>query len=149
MTSIKYTKELFTILALNSNSITDILRALNLRTVGGNFATVRKYLTKFEIDISHFKGKSSNKEKEFVAFEDLKGKTQIKRRLIKLIGYSCKVCGIVDWNNKPITLELEHIDGNSRNNAKENLTLLCPNCHSQTSTFRNKKRVVENNGGMA
>lgn len=68
-----------------------------------------------------------------------------KRHLIKsgLLGeFKCFECGITKWNNKPIVLELEHIDGNRNNNKKENLKLLCPNCHSQTSTFRknNKKK---------
>ncbi|MFA6159158.1 MAG: HNH endonuclease signature motif containing protein [Candidatus Paceibacterota bacterium] len=38
----------------------------------------------------------------------------------------------------PLTLEIDHIDGNPENNEKENLRLLCPNCHSQTSTYRGK-----------
>ena len=53
----------------------------------------------------------------------------------------CSLCGISNiWNNLPITLEIDHIDGNRQNNLKSNLRLLCPNCHSQTNTFRNKPR---------
>ena len=50
----------------------------------------------------------------------------------------CWECGISSWNNKEIVLELEHIDGNSDNNAEENLSLLCPNCHSQTPTYKGR-----------
>jgi predicted nucleic acid-binding Zn ribbon protein len=50
----------------------------------------------------------------------------------------CWECGITEWNGKPIVLELEHIDGNSLNNQEENLSLLCPNCHSQTDTYKGK-----------
>lgn len=55
-------------------------------------------------------------------------------------GYSCSVCSISEWNGKPITLEVEHIDGNSDNNLKENVCLICPNCHSQTDTYKGKNK---------
>lgn len=50
----------------------------------------------------------------------------------------CAICSLSEWRGKPLTLELDHIDGNSSNNELENLRLLCPNCHSQTETFRGK-----------
>ena len=50
----------------------------------------------------------------------------------------CWECGIIECNNKAIILELEHIDENSENNSKENLSLLCPNYHSQTKTYKGK-----------
>jgi len=43
------------------------------------------------------------------------------------------------WNGKPITLEIDHINGDNNDNRLENLRVLCPNCHSQTPTFRRKK----------
>jgi hypothetical protein len=64
----------------------------------------------------------------------------IKRYLTELYGYKCAVCGISEYNGKPIVLELEHKDGNSSNNDKENLCLICPNCHSQTPTYKAKNR---------
>lgn len=63
-----------------------------------------------------------------------------KNYLIKQRGYQCEECKITEWNNKPILLECDHIDGNHKNNTLENLRLLCPNCHSQTPTFKNKNR---------
>lgn len=53
---------------------------------------------------------------------------------------SCTCCGINSWNNKPISLQVEHIDGNSTNHKENNLTLLCPNCHSQTPTYGAKNK---------
>jgi len=48
----------------------------------------------------------------------------------------CAMCGIGSvWNSKPLVLQLDHIDGNRSNNTRENLRLLCPNCHTQTDTF--------------
>lgn len=51
----------------------------------------------------------------------------------------CNQCGITEWNGKPITLEYEHKDGNNENNSRNNVEGLCPNCHSQTKTWRGRK----------
>jgi hypothetical protein len=67
------------------------------------------------------------------------GKTLIKRYLSEQKS-GCWKCGITDWMNNPIVLELEHIDGNAYNNSESNLSLLCPNCHSQTPTYKAKNR---------
>ena len=61
---------------------------------------------------------------------------------IYLFGYKCERCGLSDWKNKPITLQLHHIDGDRKNNDLNNLEILCPNCHSQTDNFGNKNRNV-------
>lgn len=50
----------------------------------------------------------------------------------------CNKCGISEWNSEPITLEMDHIDGNNKNNSRSNLECICPNCHSQTPTWRGK-----------
>lgn len=67
---------------------------------------------------------------------DFSGSPKLIKSFIVLInGYKCFECGISNYNNKPLTLHLEHIDGNALNNAKNNLSLLCPNCHGQTPTY--------------
>lgn len=63
-----------------------------------------------------------------------------KKYLIGINGNKCNNCGITKWNNKPITMQLEHIDGNCDNNTLSNLELLCPNCHSQTNTYVGKNK---------
>lgn len=68
------------------------------------------------------------------------GKNTIKKYLSDTFGYKCSVCNISEWNNKSIVLELEHKDGNSKNNVLNNLCLICPNCHSQTDTFKGKNK---------
>lgn len=50
----------------------------------------------------------------------------------------CEICGITEWNNMPLNMELHHIDGNKYNNSLDNLILLCPNCHAQTDNYRAK-----------
>lgn len=65
----------------------------------------------------------------------------VKEKLIEDICDNCKTPNI--WNGKPITLELDHIDGDRFNNNFYNLRVLCPNCHSQTPTFRRKKSSFE------
>ncbi len=58
--------------------------------------------------------------------------------LKRFIEYKCNDCGIDEHNHKPIVLQVDHIDGNNKNNRVENIRWLCPNCHSQTSTFGSK-----------
>src|SRR6056300_1188520 len=55
-----------------------------------------------------------------------------KRKVFLEQDERCNKCGIRDWNGQPLSFELEHIDGNKHNNIRENLEVLCPNCHSQT-----------------
>lgn len=62
----------------------------------------------------------------------------IRDFLILRDGYKCKSCGIDSWNNKPITLWADHIDGNATNNHPNNFRLVCPNCDSQSETFGGK-----------
>lgn len=60
--------------------------------------------------------------------------------LISSRGYKCEVCGIDSWNGDDLILECDHIDGIHFHNEPSNLRLICPNCHSQTKTYKNKNR---------
>lgn len=63
---------------------------------------------------------------------------RLKERIIKqkLIEYICADCGnIGEWNGKKLVLHLEHKNGKSNDHRLENLTFLCPNCHTQTETY--------------
>jgi len=74
----------------------------------------------------------------------------LRELLIKeeLLENKCSECGLYpEWNNKPLTLQLDHIDGIKLNNKIENLRILCPNCHTQTLTYggRNMKKCKRRN----
>ena len=74
--------------------------------------------------------------------DGLRGKYQlsshIRTYLFKKFNYKCSKCGWGETNSFTglIPLEIEHIDGNFLNNKEENLTVLCPNCHSLTATYK-------------
>ncbi|MFZ0031646.1 MAG: HNH endonuclease signature motif containing protein [Candidatus Cybelea sp.] len=68
-----------------------------------------------------------------------------KAKLIRegVLERRCTECGISEWRNKPLVIQIDHINGIKNDWHLENLRMLCPNCHSQTETFggRNVKRA--------
>jgi predicted nucleic acid-binding Zn ribbon protein len=64
----------------------------------------------------------------------------LKRYILEKQNGKCFECGINSWNNRPIVFDLEHKDGKSENNVDDNLCCLCPNCHSQTPTYKGANR---------
>lgn len=59
-------------------------------------------------------------------------------RVLKEDNNSCTICGLSSWQDKPIRLWVDHIDGDASNNMPYNLRLICPNCESQADTSRGK-----------
>lgn len=89
------------------------------------------YLSKIrynDIEINGFNSKSSN--------------TSIRKHLIKKYGNRCMICDLdaTSWNNKQITLIVDHIDGKCDNNSMNNLRIICPNCDSQLDTFKARNK---------
>jgi hypothetical protein len=64
----------------------------------------------------------------------------LKSYLLDFRERKCEVCGITEWRGKPAPLELEHIDGDPTNNGLDNLRLICPHCHAQTETYKNRNK---------
>jgi len=134
-----------------SASIRQVLKQLNIVAAGGNYETIKKRISYYGIDTSHFHGQNWNKGKtigpkrpieEYLVEGKLVQSHKLKLRLIneKLKEHKCECCGITDWNGLPTPIELDHIDGNRYNNTIENLRVLCPNCHAQTDTYRGKNK---------
>jgi len=66
-------------------------------------------------------------------------KSEQRARILKEQDFKCSECDIPqEWNNMPLKFELDHRNGDRHNNSRENLRLLCPNCHSQTDTYKTK-----------
>lgn len=65
----------------------------------------------------------------------------LKRILQSGKEYKCEICGISEWQNSKIKLQVHHVDGDRTNNDLKNLQILCPNCHSQTDNFCSKNRI--------
>lgn len=136
-------------------SMSGVCRSLGL-IEGSNGTRLKKVIIANDIDTSHFtgqlwsKGKTclddfrigKYKEEDILSKESKVSSGCVRELLIKknLIERKCD-CGISDtWNGKPISLQLDHINGNRKDQSLENLRWICPNCHSQTSTFCSKNR---------
>ena len=141
--------EELTKLVNESITFSELMRKLGYTANRENsFKGLKDYLIENNIDFSHFLGRAhGTSDNTKYSLEDImvenstySNMTKFKERLIKanLIEYKCSNCGITEWNGKLLTLQLHHINGNNRDNRLENLTFLCPNCHSQTDNFSGK-----------
>lgn len=158
MTKVKYTKELIESLVKKHVNVTAILEELGLVTRGGNYNTIRRKIVKYDLDTSHFTGKGWSKgltaetsetvrklmehntihKPETSLVENIKLASQTLHRLVEKTNMEkkCVSCGLeTEWQGRPISLHLDHINGKNTDNRLENLRYLCPNCHSQTDTF--------------
>lgn len=149
----KETDEQFISLIKESCNISEVLFKLGYSIKGNSwgFSQVRRRMDELHLTSSDFKGKSILKtninkvDPEKLLKENSKHQRSVLRRYIlanNLISYKCAICGTVEWNNKTLSLELDHINGINNDNRLENLRFLCPNCHSQTTTYgsRNQQR---------
>ncbi len=129
-------------------SYSDCLRALGLGTKGGSSTDIlKRRINELKCSTEHFnKGQSRHANATYSLDEILvKDSTyanisSLKRRLLKenRLEYKCACCGISEWQGKPLTLQLDHINGINNDHRIENLRFLCPNCHSQTETYAGK-----------
>ena len=140
-----------------ANCVFDCLDKLGIPKIGCNYRTLKGKIDEYGLDISHFdyrmaKGRNGRHyERQLVNRSDeeifsygaqiktMNLKREYVRRVLKGDAH-CEICGIREWNGKELMFQIHHIDGNHRNHVAENLQLLCPNCHSQTENYSNRKR---------
>jgi hypothetical protein len=151
----KLSDEQFVELLKKSSTISEVLFKLGY-TVKGNswgYSQVKRRMDDLNLDYSIFKGKSAviktnklnNVKKEDILKENCKHQRTVLRRYIiknNLIPYKCAICGCTEWQGKTLSLELDHINGINNDNRLENLRFLCPNCHSQTSTYGSRNQQL-------
>jgi hypothetical protein len=127
---------------LTSITFKDVMIALGLKPGGGNESKVRAVIKELELDTSHFRRGGYIQNPEALFTKNKPYHTSLRKHYLKLVPYECRECGISEWNGKPLTLQLDHIDGDRTNNTLDNLRLLCPNCHSQTETWAIQKKFM-------
>jgi len=141
-----------------SSSYSQVLRFFGLRVAGSNLRTLKNVMLKYNIPSTELDQRRSAFMKESTrlnmnlmystrTFDDVKkcNFSTIRNFILKnkLLEYKCQIpeCGNEGFRfGKPLTLELDHIDGDRFNNELHNLRFLCPSCHSQTETFAGKAR---------
>lgn len=147
----KWTNDQLVEACKTSKSIRQVLSKLNLKEAGGNYSVIKRKIADRSIDISHFTGQIWNKGLKFspkphkslneiLTINSIYPSHKLRIRLLrdKIMEHKCSNCNNSSWLGNPIPLELEHINGIHSDNRLENLTLLCPNCHSLTPTYRGK-----------
>lgn len=148
------TDEQFIELVRTSINISEVLFKLGYSIKGNSwgFSQVRKRMEALGLTPQDFKGKSALKTniekiidpRKLLCANSKHARNVLRRYILNnnLIPYKCAICGIDHWNGKTLSLELDHINGINNDNRLENLRFLCPNCHSQTTTYgsRNQQR---------
>lgn len=143
-------------------SFARILSELGLPEVGRPHHELKARIRSLGLDTSHFTGRGWSRGKTWRTDESLAGQRRKRRlkdeqvfvensplyagpalipRLLDLgWPYECAWCGLSEWRGMKLVLHLDHANGIHNDNRLANLRLLCPNCHTQTETYSNRRR---------
>ncbi|MFF3863007.1 HNH endonuclease [Streptomyces sp. NPDC002209] len=152
--AVKWTKEVLASAVAESTNMCQVLRHLGLEVVGGNHTHISRRVKAFGMDTSHFTlpspaGRPKTRRSPETLLVKQEGPharrtqgEQLKQALTALgVPEICQMCGMPPtWQGYPLPLEVDHVDGDWRNNLPQNLRLLCPNCHSTTDTYRGRAK---------
>lgn len=154
---VKWTREVLAEAVAASTSLCGVLRRLGLDVVGGHHTHIGRKVKTFGIDTSHFgpperTERMRDNRRRRSAEEILRAdhsptatrvnNTRLRRALLE-IGREerCSLCGLPPaWLGEPLPLEVDHVNGDWRDNRADNLRFLCPNCHSTTDTYRGRAK---------
>ncbi|MFD7858286.1 HNH endonuclease signature motif containing protein [Streptomyces microflavus] len=148
---VRWTKEVLQAAVVSSTNMCEVLRHLGIEVVGGQHTHISRRVKALGIDTSHFSapprtGDVRRRHPEELLVDQSQNLARripgerLKRAMIALgAAERCALCGTGrTWRERPLPLEVDHIDGNWRSNRPENLRFLCPNCHSTTDTYRGR-----------
>ncbi|MFF1696652.1 HNH endonuclease [Streptomyces sp. NPDC058257] len=142
------------VLVQSSTSYADVMRGLGMEVNDTNHRRIRRAAARLSLDTSHFKRRTWGQpelpapppiaHRVLIVLPDHAGRTnrsQLHRALTEIgVPYVCAGCGSTgEWLGHPITLQIDHVDGDWRDNRRENLRYLCPNCHALTETWCRRK----------
>ncbi|GLF93502.1 HNH endonuclease signature motif containing protein [Streptomyces yaizuensis] len=151
----RWTREVLESAVAESTSVCEVLRRLGIEVVGGQHTHISRRIRAYGIDTAHFtaarRTEGPTHERRRLSADEIlivDGSDHPRRRSSHLLRRAllergarevCALCGTPpEWQGRPLPLEIDHIDGDWRDNRQENLRFLCPNCHSTTDTYRGR-----------
>lgn len=149
---VKWTREILEQAVAASTNMCEVLRRLGLEVVGGHHTHISRRIKAYGIDTSHFRAPTRRgkpwrpRTPEGLLVQQPKGQARrtpsdrLKWAMTAVgVPGRCTLCGTeAVWRGNPLPLEVDHVDGDWRDNRIENLRFLCPNCHSVTDNYRGR-----------
>lgn len=143
------TDEEFALLVSESTSIAECERKLGYNSYSGCVATkIKERINDLNLDISHFDNSLKRmRTPEDIFIQNSTACQAVMRRYYQKGEYSSYECAICkqkpEWQGKPLTLTLDHINGNNKDHRLENLRWVCPNCNQQLDTTGSKNQAYK------
>ncbi|MEU3848866.1 HNH endonuclease signature motif containing protein [Streptomyces sp. NPDC029554] len=149
---VKWTREVLERAVAASTDMCEVLRRLGLDVVGGHHTHISRRIKAYGIDTSHFRVPTrrgqprSRRTPEALLVEQppeharrVPGDRLKWAMTARGVEERCALCGTgAIWRGRPLSLEVDHINGRWQDNRIENLRLLCPNCHATTDRYRGR-----------